>query len=1057
MTVNDVRSKEEVERWLRGPLVDALAPRCSYGGQEINYPPNISGAIAGVNLMVAPLRLLQTRLKREPDCVVARAFPNYPGLDSEEFGEYPAMYPRCGTAKEASQAQYGDGSEGFVYQPDSDFTGFSQYQACAPYSTPTSPDRTECYGPGGYIRDIWAAADYRDGVGHLIDNQWIDEWTSTVIVLLQLANMQTGCLTTATVTFQFAPGGFVWPSYFIRPTCMPSIAPKYSSESDLLDITHRSAFYWLVISLSAIYLLRIVFLQFSIISKYLTTKSVEDFQSFAYWLDLMLGLTLFAWFTIMVIEENAARNFLYNIFSERVQQQNGDTDHPGLATRLNATRDQLDLERAQGVISTEQHTALMSNLKNAFLLSGVFNGSSVNMDTLDMRVPLKFDPFDYLWHFSINTRGVRSIAFLACILKSLRYLQGFRPLATRYVGLSRTGPLIIRFFLVLLHLHLAFSVLSHFLFMFRVRGFETFWSSFIQLLQLLTGRVGVAQRLIEADAEQGSFLGQLFVFLYIIFVVLTGSSLVISVIVDGWENSTELILRRQAQQKELKELMKVQREAEEYTRLKKLVEAVKDDELAEMATAHYEMAQEAELEAVKRTHALMKPGWRSSMRKSRAKRRESSMRRSASREASREASRTASLRKTTRGPPSKRMSVYDGAVEISESERISGAEVRLSRLSMMGRGIRGIFGGRSSERSTSSRSTRELGKFRGRRTLQISQDLAGGLTDDLSELKGVRRRRETLEQHAVDAQSVALADLPPDSASSIGERRNRWDTKLSDAAATDPTDAPTDEKWFADPPPPSPAPASSKRGKDQLLPVRLSAAARMAQQHAAQVGDAVGNITSTVGKAPGMKEVGAGMKEVGAGVGAGMKEVGKAAKQVTNAVTCATAHAQGVGADTFDVGHDCALMIGKGLKKKQDQVKGGMLTVVQDFVFAEGAGYDTNLAMKAQEEEFAAKMCAAKEGAPGYSAEHRVEQQLTNIHAEQREANLPRDAVARKSDQLAAVEERRPSQDSARERSLARRPSGARYEFSREEMNASAFTKSMKRLQARAPSNSPSR
>ena len=106
MTVNDVRSKEEVERWLRGPLVDALAPRCSYGGQEINYPPNISGAIAGVNLMVAPLRLLQTRLKREPDCVVARAFPNYPGLDGEEFGEYPAMYPRCGTAKEASQAQY---------------------------------------------------------------------------------------------------------------------------------------------------------------------------------------------------------------------------------------------------------------------------------------------------------------------------------------------------------------------------------------------------------------------------------------------------------------------------------------------------------------------------------------------------------------------------------------------------------------------------------------------------------------------------------------------------------------------------------------------------------------------------------------------------------------------------------------------------------------------------------------------------------------------------------------------------------------------------------------
>ena len=626
MTLSDVRSKEEVERWLRGPLVDALAPRCSYSGQEINYPPNISGAIAGVNLMVSPLRLLQTRLSNLPDCVAERAFPNYPGLDSSKgFGEYPPMYPRCGTADEASEAQYGDGSEGFVYQPDSNFTGFSQFQACAPYSTPTSPVSTECYGPGGFIRDIWAAADYRDAIGHLIDHEWIDDYTSTVIVLLQLANMQTGCLITATVTFQFAPGGFVWPSYSIRPTCMPSMAPKYSYKPDLLDITHRSAFYLVVLSLSAVYLLRIAYSQYVIITKYLKTKSMEDFQSFSYWLDALLGLTIFAWFTIIVIEENAVRNFLYNVFTSRVQQE---THHPELAARLNATRDRLIREQAQGVISTEQYTTVISHLKNSFLLSGVFNGSSVNMDTIDMRVPLKFDPFDYLWHFSINTRGVRSITLLACLLKSFRYLQGFGPLASRYVGLSRTGPQIFRFFLVLLHLHWAFSVLSHFIFMFKVRGFGTVWSSFIQLLQLLTGRVGVAQRLIEADAEEGSFRGQLFVFLYIIFVVLTGSSLVISVIVDGWENSTELILRRRAQQKELKELMKVQREAEEYTRLKKLVETVKDEELAEMATAHYEMAHEAEREAIKRSRALSTT-WSMSMRKSRAKRRESCERRKA--------------------------------------------------------------------------------------------------------------------------------------------------------------------------------------------------------------------------------------------------------------------------------------------------------------------------------------------------------------------------------------------------------------------------------------------
>ena len=108
---------------------------------------------------------------------------------------------------------------------------------------------------GGYIVDIWSADKYKGTLHQLIwgeeeedgetpRQRWIDQQTESISVILQLVNMQTRCLVSATVLFEFAPGGRVTTTQHVEPMCTamnaPQITPSvhnflYLSQSTLMS------------------------------------------------------------------------------------------------------------------------------------------------------------------------------------------------------------------------------------------------------------------------------------------------------------------------------------------------------------------------------------------------------------------------------------------------------------------------------------------------------------------------------------------------------------------------------------------------------------------------------------------------------------------------------------------------------------------------------------------------------------------------------------------------------------------------------------------------------
>jgi len=112
---------------------------------------------------------------------------------------------------------------------------------------------------------------------------------------------------------------------------------------------------------------------------------------------------------------------------------------------------------------------------------------------------------------------------------------------------------------------------------------------------------------VENDEKKSYVLGRIFIFCYMIFVVLTGSSLIISVLAEGWENSTVMLKMRKQNKDELKELEKVQNDAktplEEIKQLKELLQDATDAELDEMAAEHDGVADTVEND-IRRANAL---------------------------------------------------------------------------------------------------------------------------------------------------------------------------------------------------------------------------------------------------------------------------------------------------------------------------------------------------------------------------------------------------------------------------------------------------------------------
>lgn len=80
----------------------------------------------------------------------------------------------------------------------------------------------------------------------------LDEYTESVTVIMQLANMQTSCLVFVYVLFEFSPSGLVETSFKIQPTCMPALAPKQNTAFPprILDVTYMGTLDFIIITIT---------------------------------------------------------------------------------------------------------------------------------------------------------------------------------------------------------------------------------------------------------------------------------------------------------------------------------------------------------------------------------------------------------------------------------------------------------------------------------------------------------------------------------------------------------------------------------------------------------------------------------------------------------------------------------------------------------------------------------------------------------------------------------------------------------------------------------------
>ena len=669
MTFNDIKTPHDVRMWLIGPLVDALAPQCSYSGHQIVYEDGQQGSIAETNIMLTSMRLQQTRFKDTSVCS-HETIRNYPNLDDsqESHNQQHNHYPACQTFTERNTAPFyirdtslthnvsgTNPPGGFAYTPAPERWSGRWYEACA-RTCPTC--NRKCYGPGGYVVDLWEAKTMRARIIDLVNpvsnydrnawppeplpNSWIDDSTESVIVLLQLANMQTQCLTFVEITFEFRAGGSVKPYVHIEPVCTTTFADdmKNQDAKQLINFGYWPPFQLAVLILSLIYASRNIYSTFVHITGYqigirpctipLTKIEIrflgclktrdrnefekkESFKAAGWWLDAIVALSVFTWASFLLVDRFAFQNLLTVFYEEKTGPNADKAVQAAVQHFMFATAEFYD-KRDRGVMPKDIADAAIHNLKNAMFLGGYFSGApylqyGYESGDVNMRVPQQFVPLFDLYDFRSWAKFFQSTTFMACVFKLLRYFQAWQPLAWRYVSLVKVGPQVALFFLFLAHLQFCFSMQAWLLFHHNsysdagVEYFATVYESWISLTSVLVGNIKPIKAL-----SSSSLIGFIFSFIYIVFMCVTVSALIISVLADGWENATLLLRKRDAQKRQLKMLDWVQKDAEEYVKLKKLMDSVGDKELEELAEQNHSWAdlQDAKKRGKSSRFSLMK-------------------------------------------------------------------------------------------------------------------------------------------------------------------------------------------------------------------------------------------------------------------------------------------------------------------------------------------------------------------------------------------------------------------------------------------------------------------
>lgn len=491
----DIASIDEVWLYLEGPFLDATAPSHTYSDQPIVYDRPISGNLGhnSLSFFVTPIRFHQTRSPSGGPCPPGglpsypAGEPSYPRCIASSWKEPPSVEPFGYNATDPSSPL---ATAGFTYVSDAEAAATQNPISSSQRSGISSQGAN--YGPGGFIRDVWRANEYRSTIAELKAGRWIDEYTRSAAVILQTYNAQSSCLSFTTILFEFGEGsGKVSAQVQLLQRCIdhhplrtdPTLS--FGTEGTHFEFEGLNNYKYVVFGVTCIYAIRSVFVQAKIL-RFNWRRLKKDlplrFGGVNYLMELGLTVVMCYAVSLWAIDTEYEENLVHEVTKGMFNAANGAPMREFIYGRL-ALLEHTPMMRAakpawgDGVVSSDmamsewEYANHLLNYGRAWGAEVTFgqkynitqhadgSPSSFSYDfAADVNPP--FRDFRFLGVSAIQNRGIWGFLAFLCIAKLLRYFQAWRPLADRYGAIFRMIPNFLSYFIVLLQLMLTFAALG---------------------------------------------------------------------------------------------------------------------------------------------------------------------------------------------------------------------------------------------------------------------------------------------------------------------------------------------------------------------------------------------------------------------------------------------------------------------------------------------------------------------------------------------------------------------------------------------------------------------
>ena len=539
---------------------------------------NNSGSINRMTQMISPLRLQQTRYKAADECsdISSLSAKNYDGgsVDVAVVGDllsylsnrfstsrggfgWQTRYPSCMAEGEG----LGTSKETFGDLPGFQYTLLTE-------DSPVCNPHIGCIGPGAFVRDVWAAKDYRNVIDELIENRWIDNMTHTVTARMQLSNAQSGCFAFVDVIFHQTRTGKIRPFLNLDSTCSHHTfrrgKPGDLWSGSFLALTKIPTSHIIIYCICMLYgtaslfrLLRVVYRYW--VSVYASNNNEEPSWRTIWNINVAFNILQCSSIFYLLISLLNHRHQCDRLLDLLVERRRGLMSQGSTALLSEAAGALQDIIKTAPTELSQRAQASYTHLHACINYGDVWVGGNEFLDVDNVNYAhlqgavLSFDydhiPFvdiSFLCYFERSITIAKSFVMVVAIFKTFRYLQAWRPLTLRFAALGGSVPHIFAILMFILHLLIAFTFFGNLLFGAKIVDFSTFALTLFSLFSLLVGRANTAKTLVENSLVTSEPLGIVYLFVFVVIMCFTVSSIIIGTFTEVWADTTAEIEKRQS-------------------------------------------------------------------------------------------------------------------------------------------------------------------------------------------------------------------------------------------------------------------------------------------------------------------------------------------------------------------------------------------------------------------------------------------------------------------------------------------------------------------------------